>query len=123
LPARRKAPAGPFRGSIRLNGSTCLLDAFDHDRLNRLQVQVLGSGYVPTSYAARAAPSSRIRIEGFRPDVDIRLAASDLLVHLCPRNRRTRDSGAMAARVPVLVPDCGGAGDLVERREWLSVHG
>jgi glycosyltransferase involved in cell wall biosynthesis len=94
-----------------------LLDAFDREpALRNLSVEVLGSGYDIDKLRARAAATHlQIRIEGFQPDVAARLAASDLLVHLCP----TEPFGlaileAMAAGVPALVPDSGGAGDLVE---------
>ncbi|HKD68690.1 MAG TPA: glycosyltransferase family 4 protein [Candidatus Binataceae bacterium] len=94
-----------------------LLDAFDREpALRTLSVEVLGSGYDIEALRARAAATHpQIRIEGFQPNVQARLAASDLLVHLCP----TEPFGvaileAMAAGVPALVPDRGGAGDLVE---------
>ena len=94
-----------------------LLDAFDLEpALNQLNVAVLGSGSEIDKLRARAeATHPQISIEGFRPDVDRRLAASDLFVHLCP----TEPFGlaileAMAAGVPALVPNAGGAGDLVK---------
>lgn len=57
----------------------------------------------------------KITFTGFRDDVAHRYAASDLLIHTCP----TEPFGlvileAMAARIPVLVPDSGGAASLVE---------
>jgi glycosyltransferase involved in cell wall biosynthesis len=94
-----------------------LLDAFDQEpALNQLNVAVLGSGSEIDKLRARAeATHPRISIEGFRPDVDRRLAASDLLVHLCPTEPFGLASlEAMAAGVPALVPNAGGAGDLVK---------
>jgi len=94
-----------------------LFDAFDQEpALNQLNVAVLGSGSEIDQLRARAeATHPQISIEGFRPDVPRRLAASDLFVHLCP----TEPFGlaileAMAAGVPALVPNAGGAGDLVK---------
>ncbi|HEV3112092.1 MAG TPA: glycosyltransferase family 4 protein [Candidatus Binataceae bacterium] len=94
-----------------------LLDAFDlQPVLGKLSVEVLGSGYDLDKLRARAAATHpQIRIEGFHPDVPARLAASDLLVHLCPAEPfGLAILEAMAAGVPALVPDRGGAGDLVE---------
>jgi glycosyltransferase involved in cell wall biosynthesis len=94
-----------------------LLDAFDLEPvLDRLCVEVLGSGYDTEKLRTRAATTHPgIRIEGFQPDVAARLAASDLLVHLCPAEPfGLAILEAIAAGVPVLVPDAGGAGDLVE---------
>src|SRR5262249_22180642 len=56
-----------------------------------------------------------VQFQGFSTSVAEELASSDLLVHLCP----VEPFGlaileAMAARVPVLVPDSGGAGTLIE---------
>jgi glycosyltransferase involved in cell wall biosynthesis len=53
--------------------------------------------------------------EGYRSDVDQQLAKSDLLLHLCPEEPFGLVMlEAMAARVPVLAPDRGGAGLLIE---------
>jgi glycosyltransferase involved in cell wall biosynthesis len=93
-----------------------LFDAFDREpALRGLSVEVLGSGYDIEKLRARAAASRpEIRIEGFQSDVDRRLAAADLLVHLCPAEPfGLAILEAMAAGVPALVPDRGGAGDLV----------
>jgi glycosyltransferase involved in cell wall biosynthesis len=94
-----------------------LLDAFDREpALDKLTVEVLGSGYDIEKLRTRALTTHpQVRIEGFQPDVESRLAAADLLVHLCPQEPfGLAILEAMAANVPVLVPDQGGAGDLVK---------
>ena len=94
-----------------------LFDAFDlKPTLRELRVEVLGSGYDTDKLRARADHTHpQIHIEGFQPDVERRLANSDLLVHLCPSEPfGLAILEAMAAGVPALVPDRGGAGGLVE---------
>jgi glycosyltransferase involved in cell wall biosynthesis len=94
-----------------------LFDAFDSEPdLHHLDASVLGDGYELEKLRLRAsAERSQIHVEGFRANVAHWMAQSDLLVHLCP----VEPFGlaileAMAAGVPALVPDRGGAGDLVE---------
>jgi glycosyltransferase involved in cell wall biosynthesis len=95
-----------------------LLDALDLDASLRatLEVRVLGAGSELASLRARAAAHNpNVKLAGFVPDVASELAASDLLVHLCP----VEPFGlaileSMAANVPVLVPDSGGAGALID---------
>ena len=95
-----------------------LLDALDHEpALNAIQVRVLGTGWNLEALRERARLTHpNVTFAGFVTDIEGELAASDLLVHLCP----TEPFGlaileAMAANVPVLVPDQGGAGSLVEQ--------
>jgi len=94
-----------------------LLDALDREHsLNRLYVRVLGTGWDLEALRERAGKTHpNVTFAGFVSDTGSELANSDLLVHLCP----TEPFGlaiieAMAANVPVLVPDQGGAGSLVE---------
>lgn len=94
-----------------------LLDALDrHPELGRLQFRVLGTGWDLDSLRRRAAEHHpNVEFEGFCPDVAAALVEADLLLHLCP----VEPFGlaileAMAAGVPVLLPDRGGAADLVE---------
>jgi glycosyltransferase involved in cell wall biosynthesis len=94
-----------------------LLDALERDPgLAKLQVRVLGTGWELEHLRARAAERHpNVDLAGFVPDVGPELAASDLLVHLCPAEPfGLAILEAMAANVPVLVPDTGGAGSLVE---------
>lgn len=94
-----------------------LCDALErHPELNRLSFRVLGSGWDLEKLRERAAAKKlNIALEGFCPHVPEILAESDLLLHLCP----TEPFGlaileAMAAGLPVLLPDRGGAATLVE---------
>jgi glycosyltransferase involved in cell wall biosynthesis len=94
-----------------------LLDAMERDPdLAKFDIRIFGRGWNESALTERAALHRHpIKFEGFSPNVAHELAASDLLVHLCP----VEPFGlaileAMAARVPVLVPDSGGAGSLVE---------
>jgi glycosyltransferase involved in cell wall biosynthesis len=96
-----------------------LLDTLDHDASLRaaLEVRVLGAGSELETLRARAASRNpNVSFAGFVPEVASELAASDLLVHLCP----VEPFGlaileSMAANVPVLVPDSGGAGALIDQ--------
>jgi glycosyltransferase involved in cell wall biosynthesis len=94
-----------------------LLDALDLDGAlrDRLEVRVLGAGSDLAALRVRsAARNPNVNFTGFVPDVPSELTTSDLLVHLCP----VEPFGlsileSMAANVPVLVPDSGGAGALI----------
>jgi glycosyltransferase involved in cell wall biosynthesis len=94
-----------------------LLDAMDHHpELNDFPVRVFGTGWDLDTLRARAKASHpNVVFEGFSGQVAEVLAGSDVLLHLCP----TEPFGlaileAMAAGLPVLVPDQGGAAGLVE---------
>ena len=94
-----------------------LLDALDgHTGPNSLEFRILGTGWDLDALRERArATHSNVTFAGFSDDVPGELARSDLLLHLCP----VEPFGlaileAMAAGIPVLVPDSGGAGSLVE---------
>jgi succinoglycan biosynthesis transport protein ExoP len=94
-----------------------LLDALDrHSALGDLPIHVFGTGWDLEPLRARAQASHPHAVfEGFSAAVASELAACDLLLHLCP----VEPFGlaileAMAAGVPVLVPDQGGAAGLVE---------
>ena len=93
-----------------------LLDALDRTpALRKFSIHVFGKGWCERELVDRAAKSGHdIQFCGFEPDIAGRIAASDLLVHLCP----VEPFGlaileAMAANIPVLVPNSGGAGSLV----------
>jgi len=94
-----------------------LLDAMDrHPELRDLPVKVFGTGWDLDLLRSRASESHpNVAFEGFSADVANELAASDLLLHLCP----VEPFGlaileSMAAAVPVLVPNQGGAEGLVK---------
>lgn len=93
-----------------------LLDAFEqHPELRRHPVRIFGTGWRQDELHGRAKRLGlQMEFVGFHSDVAGELAKADLLVHLCP----VEPFGlaileAMAAGVPVLVPDAGGAGSLV----------
>jgi len=97
-----------------------LLDALSKDpEARRFEVRVYGTGWQSDALKQRAGEAGlNVSFVGFQARVDECLAESDLLVHLCP----VEPFGlaiieAMAAGVPVLAPDAGGAGSLVEDGE------
>jgi glycosyltransferase involved in cell wall biosynthesis len=94
-----------------------LLSAMDHEpRLRDMQVRILGTGWEFESLRAHAAQSHpNITFAGFTNEVEKELAGADLLLHMCPAEPfGLAILEAMAAHVPVVVPDSGGAGSLVE---------
>ncbi|HVQ39703.1 MAG TPA: glycosyltransferase family 4 protein [Pyrinomonadaceae bacterium] len=94
-----------------------LLNALDQTpELGQVSIRVLGTGWDLDTMRARAAERNpNVTFVGFTSEVEKELAASDLLVHLCPNEPfGLAILEAMAAGVPVLVPNSGGAGSLVE---------
>jgi glycosyltransferase involved in cell wall biosynthesis len=94
-----------------------LLDALERfPALRQFTVRVLGRGWNEDQLRERAMRANLpVEFRGFEPNVAAQLAASDLLVHLCPEEPfGLAILEAMAARIPVLAPDSGGAGSLVE---------
>ena len=94
-----------------------LLDALDrHPELGALSFRLLGSGWDLEKLRARAAERHpNVYFLGFTEAVAEELAAADLLLHLCPSEPfGLAILEAMAAGVPVLVPDSGGTALLVE---------
>lgn len=94
-----------------------LLDALDLEpALRNLDIRVLGTGWELEKLRERAKQDHpNVTFVGFTDQVDKELAATDLLLHLCP----VEPFGlaileAMAAHVPVLLPNQGGAAGLVE---------
>lgn len=93
-----------------------LFEALDLDpSLRSIEFDVYGRGsdeQVLRSHALARHPN--VSFQGFRSDVAERLTKADLLLHLCPEEPfGLAILEAMAAGVPVLVPDQGGAGDIV----------
>ncbi|MBX7172169.1 MAG: glycosyltransferase family 4 protein [Pyrinomonadaceae bacterium] len=93
-----------------------LLDALDtHPELSELDFTIYGTGSEFETFQTRAAQNNlNVKFAGFNSNIAQELVKADLLLHLCP----TEPFGlaileAMAANVPVLVPDEGGAGSLV----------
>lgn len=94
-----------------------LLDALEtHPGLGELSFRVLGTGWDLDKLRERAARHApNVHFEGFCADVPQALTEADLLLHLCP----VEPFGlaileAMAAGLPVLLPDRGGAAGLIE---------
>jgi glycosyltransferase involved in cell wall biosynthesis len=123
LPGRQPFGDEPLRRLIvisRLDPEkrvSLLLEAFERSPdLQAVNVHVYGSGRDSQALRERAARySPNIRFDGFHSDLHPVLTSSDLLVHLCPEEPfGLAVIEAMAAGVPVLVPDSGGAGSLVE---------
>ena len=94
-----------------------LFDALDLEpSLRAVEFAIYGSGSDEQLLRARAlAKHPNVRFMGFRRDLPEQIASADLLLHLCPEEPfGLAILEAMAAEVPVLVPDAGGAGAIVE---------
>jgi glycosyltransferase involved in cell wall biosynthesis len=94
-----------------------ILDAMDrHPELADLPIRVMGDGPDLKKLRRRALEKNpNVQFMGFDPNIAAEFAGADLLLHLCP----TEPFGlvileAMAANLPVLVADAGGAGGIVE---------
>lgn len=92
-----------------------LFDALDATpALAALRFDLYGSGEEAAALAERARRHPNVRLHGFVPDAARALAGADLLLHTCPEEPfGLVVLEAFAAGVPVLVPNSGGAGDLV----------
>ncbi len=94
-----------------------LLDALArHPDLHHLEFDVFGTGGQLEPLALRAAHQQLpIRFLGFATDVQQRLCHYDFLLHLNGREPFGMVLlEAMAAGIPVLVPDSGGTGEIVQ---------
>lgn len=92
-----------------------LFDALERvPGLGVLQFDVYGSGEEAAALRERARRHPNVTLHGFVPDAVSALAGADLLLHTCPEEPfGLALLEAFAAGVPVLVPNSGGAGDLV----------
>lgn len=79
--------------------------------LNAIAFHLYGDGPVENALKARAAQGGlNVIFEGYRSDVAEELAKADVLIHLCPLEALPLALlEAMAADVPVVAPDHGGA--------------
>jgi glycosyltransferase involved in cell wall biosynthesis len=83
--------------------------------LRSMRIRILGTGWDFDKLRTQSAELTNIDFVGFSSHVEEELANADLLVHLCPCEPfGLAILEGIAARVPVLVPDAGGAGSLVE---------
>lgn len=100
-----------------------LLSAVSREpELQRLQFDLYGSGSDLDRLRAAAEVLPNVRFKGFVADAAQQLSHYDLLVHTCPEEPfGLAILEAMARHVPVLVPNAGGAGELV-RNEVDGFH-
>jgi glycosyltransferase involved in cell wall biosynthesis len=94
-----------------------LMDAIDcAPSLRELEFRVLGSGMDEQKLRQRCASHySNVHIVGFSDRTAEEMARADMLLHLCPEEPfGLAILEAMAARLPILVADTGGAGTIVE---------
>jgi glycosyltransferase involved in cell wall biosynthesis len=103
--------------AVQLKRLDLIFEAIDQDSsLANLPIEIIGDGPDLATLSSRAvAGYPNVTFLGFRSDVPEKYADADLLLHTCP----TEPFGlvileAMAARIPVLVPDQGGAASLVQ---------
>lgn len=83
--------------------------------LRNLHIEVFGAGSEYETLKARAQPFPDVVLHGFVPQAAERLAQFDLLLHTCAEEPfGLAILEAMAAHVPVLAPNAGGAGSLIE---------
>ncbi len=97
-----------------------LLDALDGaPDLADLQVRVLGGGTLLDEFRERAARKNpNVTFVGFTDRAREEIAASDLMLHLCPEEPGALSViEALAIRVPILVPDTGGTTSIIRDGE------
>ena len=100
----------------RIKRIDLLMDAIDLDSsLREIEFRILGTGEEEQRLRQRADSGYRnIHFAGFSSTATEEMASADLFLHLCaeePFGLAVLE--AMAARLPVLVPDQGGAGSIV----------
>ncbi|WP_176049702.1 glycosyltransferase family 4 protein [Burkholderia sp. BCC1644] len=80
-----------------------------------MRFDIFGTGDEQALLRELAADVPNVRLHGFDPNAGARLRDADLLVHTCAEEPfGLAILEAFAARVPVLVPNAGGAGALVQ---------
>jgi len=93
-----------------------LMDAIDLEpTLRSIEFRILGSGEDEQRLRQRASEGyPNVHFLGFRSNAAEEMAAADMLLHLCSEEPfGLAILEAMAARLPILVPDRGGASDIV----------
>jgi len=93
-----------------------LLDAITlNPALRALEFDVFGEGSELEALRKRCESIPNVRLLGFQPDAAARLRDYDLYLHTCAEEPfGIAILEAMTGGVPVLVPNAGGAGELVE---------
>lgn len=94
-----------------------LLDVLDrHPPLRQLTYDVYGAGWDLDTLRERAGVHHpMVHFHGFSNRIPQAMIQADLMLHLCPEEPfGLAILEAMAARVPVMVPDRGGAAPLIE---------
>lgn len=94
-----------------------LLQAIQHEpRLKRLNFKVFGTGTELPKLRRRAMIGCHnVQFCNYTSDISTALAQADLLLHLCPSEPfGLAVLEAIAAKVPVLVPNTGGVANLVQ---------
>jgi glycosyltransferase involved in cell wall biosynthesis len=121
IPKRAPLERPPVKGLVvsrlvELKKIGLVLDALEgRPELADFPIEIVGDGPEKEALVARAGKFPNVHFAGFRSDAVELYAQSDLLIHTCP----TEAFGvvileAMAARLPVLVPDEGGTASLIE---------
>jgi glycosyltransferase involved in cell wall biosynthesis len=93
-----------------------LMDAIDlNPALRAIEFRILGSGENEQQLRRRAESSyPNVHLLGFSSAAAEEMAAADMLLHLCPEEPfGLAILEAMAAHLPILVPDRGGASSIV----------
>jgi glycosyltransferase involved in cell wall biosynthesis len=96
-----------------------LLKAIRHDsRLKKLKFSVFGTGTeLPMLRRQAMIGCPNVQFCSYSTDISHAVAEADLLLHLCPSEPfGLAVLEAMAARVPVLVPNTGGVASLVQHK-------
>ena len=127
LPGQASRDDNPIeRGSIRrvamisridpIKRVHLLLEAVERKpELRDLQFEIFGEGSEYERLKARAAALPNVVLQGFQADAAERLAEFDLLVHTCAEEPfGLAILEGMAGGIPVLVPNAGGSGSLIE---------
>lgn len=93
-----------------------LLDAIQRrPELQSLQFEVFGEGSEFDALRQRSMAFANVQLHGYQSDAASRLAAFDLLLHTCAEEPfGLAILEAMDSGIPVLVPNAGGAGALIE---------
>lgn len=92
-----------------------VMDAIDADpSLRDIEFRILGRGEDEEPLRQRAKDYPNVHFMGFSSAAAEEMSRADLFLHLCPEEPfGLAILEAMAARLPILVPDQGGAGDIV----------